>query len=150
MIFDAPRANNGGAGREMQPSDRRDLVPATYNPFLPPLHPRAQQPQQQGTSPPADFSINGLLQAANFPQGHIAGHLQYPYGPLGSLLPHKGRIPLNPAELFALPHIPRPLRCPEPPEPEVHDDPKVELESKELWDSFHQHGTEMVITKSGR
>ncbi|CAF4032083.1 unnamed protein product, partial [Rotaria sp. Silwood1] len=25
----------------------------------------------------------------------------------------------------------------------IHDDPKVELESKDLWDQFHQHGTEM-------
>ncbi|CAF3516735.1 unnamed protein product [Adineta steineri] len=32
------------------------------------------------------------------------------------------------------------------------DDPdlKVELENKQLWDAFHSHGTEMVITKSGR
>ncbi|CAF0907800.1 unnamed protein product [Rotaria sp. Silwood1] len=32
------------------------------------------------------------------------------------------------------------------------DDPdlKVELENKQLWDAFHAHGTEMVITKSGR
>ncbi|KRY78051.1 T-box transcription factor TBX2 [Trichinella pseudospiralis] len=30
------------------------------------------------------------------------------------------------------------------------DDPKVELESRELWDEFHVLGTEMVITKSGR
>ncbi len=26
----------------------------------------------------------------------------------------------------------------------VHDDPKAELEGKDLWDQFHQHGTEMV------
>ena len=30
------------------------------------------------------------------------------------------------------------------------DDPKVELESRELWERFHELGTEMVITKSGR
>ncbi|CAF1548532.1 unnamed protein product, partial [Adineta ricciae] len=29
-------------------------------------------------------------------------------------------------------------------------DLKVELENKQLWDAFHTHGTEMVITKSGR
>ncbi|CAF0960316.1 unnamed protein product [Rotaria sordida] len=29
-------------------------------------------------------------------------------------------------------------------------DLKVELENKQLWDAFHGHGTEMVITKSGR
>jgi len=32
----------------------------------------------------------------------------------------------------------------------VKDDPKVMLESKELWQQFHMLGTEMVITKSGR
>ena len=32
----------------------------------------------------------------------------------------------------------------------VKDDPKVNLEHKELWSEFHKHGTEMVITKSGR
>merc|ERR1719447_1895265 len=35
-------------------------------------------------------------------------------------------------------------------EENVHDDPKVTLEQKELWDQFHSLGTEMVITKSGR
>lgn len=30
------------------------------------------------------------------------------------------------------------------------DDPKVELENKELWQEFHRRGTEMVITKTGR
>ena len=33
---------------------------------------------------------------------------------------------------------------------EVNDDPKVILEAKELWEQFHDIGTEMVITKSGR
>ena len=32
----------------------------------------------------------------------------------------------------------------------VKDDPKVSLESKELWQKFSGFGTEMVITKSGR
>ena len=32
----------------------------------------------------------------------------------------------------------------------VKDDPKVTLEGKELWQSFAQYGTEMVITKTGR
>ena len=32
----------------------------------------------------------------------------------------------------------------------VTDDPKVTLESKDLWTKFHGLGTEMVITKSGR
>lgn len=30
------------------------------------------------------------------------------------------------------------------------DDPKAELENKNLWGQFHQIGTEMVITKTGR
>lgn len=30
------------------------------------------------------------------------------------------------------------------------DDPKVTLDSQNLWDEFHKRGTEMVITKSGR
>ncbi|KAG7223332.1 hypothetical protein INR49_015688 [Caranx melampygus] len=30
------------------------------------------------------------------------------------------------------------------------DDPKVTLDSKNLWNEFHKMGTEMVITKSGR
>ncbi|KAK3933314.1 Optomotor-blind protein, partial [Frankliniella fusca] len=45
--------------------------------------------------------------------------------------------------------VPRPMR-PIPLEDDgVVDDPKVTLESKELWDKFHKLGTEMVITKSG-
>ena len=30
------------------------------------------------------------------------------------------------------------------------DDPKVELENSDLWRKFHDIGTEMVITKTGR
>src|SRR6218665_1115656 len=30
------------------------------------------------------------------------------------------------------------------------EEPKMELEPKELWQQFHEIGTEMVITKSGR
>ena len=41
-------------------------------------------------------------------------------------------------------------RPPGPEEENVKDDPKVNLEHKELWAEFHKHGTEMVITKSGR
>ncbi|XP_068167435.1 T-box transcription factor TBX3-like isoform X2 [Antennarius striatus] len=32
----------------------------------------------------------------------------------------------------------------------IEDEPKVYLESSELWKEFHKYGTEMVITKSGR
>lgn len=33
---------------------------------------------------------------------------------------------------------------------ESEDGPRVYLESSELWQQFDKHGTEMVITKSGR
>ena len=35
-------------------------------------------------------------------------------------------------------------------EDNVKDDPKVNLEAKELWEQFASYGTEMVITKTGR
>lgn len=38
----------------------------------------------------------------------------------------------------------------EPEDDGIEDDPKVSLESKDLWERFHGLGTEMVITKSGR
>lgn len=129
MIFEQPSSRGCGAVGELERS-----MAATFNPFMMP--PR----------PSADFA--GLLSSAPLMQ---AGPLR-PYGLDASLLPklQQGRAPLTPADLF-LPTLPRPIRCPpEPPEPEVHDDPKVELESKDLWDKFHEHGTEMVITKSGR
>ena len=47
---------------------------------------------------------------------------------------------------YRLPPPPMPL----PEEDDVKDDPKVTLEHKDMWEVFHKHGTEMVITKSGR
>ena len=44
----------------------------------------------------------------------------------------------------------RPLRTIPQEDDGITDDPKVSLESKELWEKFHGLGTEMVITKSGR
>lgn len=74
---------------------------------------------------------------------------------LGPRLP-----PWDTPDLLALrgasffPGIPRPLRPPVLPDEaelaDIKDDPKVELESRDLWDRFHSLGTEMVITKSGR
>lgn len=47
--------------------------------------------------------------------------------------------------------IPPPGPIGSPPEDDgVVDDPKVELDDRELWQKFSQCGTEMVITKSGR
>ncbi|KAK3099509.1 hypothetical protein FSP39_005522 [Pinctada imbricata] len=60
-----------------------------------------------------------------------------------------GRSPLSPGDLLHPLHS-RHIRGMEPPEQDVHDDPKVDLEGKDLWDMFHKCGTEMVITKSGR
>ncbi|RUS76663.1 hypothetical protein EGW08_015579, partial [Elysia chlorotica] len=38
----------------------------------------------------------------------------------------------------------------EPKDDGVKDNPKATLDGKKLWDIFFEHGTEMVITKSGR
>ncbi|XP_022601804.1 T-box transcription factor TBX2b-like [Seriola dumerili] len=47
------------------------------------------------------------------------------------------------------PVYPSSLKSPQPEEGQ-DDEPKVTLESKNLWNQFHKMGTEMVITKSGR
>lgn len=52
--------------------------------------------------------------------------------PAGGRDPEQARVGWRPAEVLE------------------EDQPKVCLESSELWRRFHQHGTEMVITKSGR
>ncbi|XP_052224534.1 T-box transcription factor TBX2-B-like isoform X2 [Dreissena polymorpha] len=101
---------------------------------------------------PGDYSgMNSLLAAqANYLPG-LAASFQHP-GLASSLLPKlqqsMGRG-FTPADLLGYQHL-RPLRSLEPPEAEVQDDPKVELEGKELWEQFNNLGTEMVITKSGR
>uniref|UniRef100_A0A3B5L690 T-box domain-containing protein n=1 Tax=Xiphophorus couchianus TaxID=32473 RepID=A0A3B5L690_9TELE len=53
-------------------------------------------------------------------------------------------------ELRSRPVHPRTTKRQERPEQWLDDDPKVTLESKDLWSEFHKMGTEMVITKSGR
>lgn len=105
-----------------------DNLSMAYNPFF--LH------------RPSDY---GSLLAQQQYLSNIA--LQSP-GYAASLLPKLGRNPLGADMLHSLGS--RHLRGMEPPETEVHDDPKVELEGKDLWDQFHNIGTEMVITKSGR
>ncbi len=54
---------------------------------------------------------------------------------------------MSSAANFRPPHPPIPM--PED-DPDVKDDPKVNLEHKDMWGLFAKHGTEMVITKSGR
>ena len=109
-----------------------------YNPFL--LH----RPSDYG-------SMNSLLAAqANYLPTFAAG-FQHP-GLASSILPKLQQSmarSITPADLLGYQHL-RPIRSLEPPEAEVQDDPKVELEGRELWEQFHEIGTEMVITKSGR
>ena len=120
-----------------------------YNPFLLGLH------------RPADYSMNSILAAAQSQYMPGAGGVgitpgvPHPATMPPSILPKLqktvARSAVNPADMFlGGHHIPRPLRTLEPPEQDVQDDPKVELESKDLWDQFNKFGTEMVITKSGR
>ncbi|GFO44287.1 hypothetical protein PoB_007079200 [Plakobranchus ocellatus] len=57
------------------------------------------------------------------------------------------------AEYLAHPDYYRQLRAAagfEPKDDGVKDNPKATLDGKKLWDIFFEHGTEMVITKSGR
>ncbi|XP_013379453.1 T-box protein 2 isoform X2 [Lingula anatina] len=99
-----------------------------------------------------DYSMNSILSQPHWPSMLHAGH--HP-GLSSAILPKlqqsMSRSPLTAAELLAQQqqHL-RPLRTLEPPEADVQDDPKVELEGRDLWDQFHNIGTEMVITKSGR
>ena len=45
---------------------------------------------------------------------------------------------------------PTPTGIETPVKDDIKDDPKVQLEGKDLWEEFSKYGTEMVITKSGR
>jgi len=78
-------------------------------------------------------------------------------GPTNSFIPPPGYSNLFPKFPNSLGlsgiHDGDPLRSLRPLDSEednVIDDPKVTLEMKELWEQFHNFGTEMVITKSGR
>lgn len=98
------------------------------------------------------------------PHHHHPGSLSLgPSSPLIAKLPRhpaasnpdamRGGVPLAPGDVL-LSHqglVSRVFRgLDSPGESNVQDDPKVELDSKELWERFHELGTEMVITKSGR
>lgn len=132
---------------------------ATFNPFL--------------YSRPTDYSVSSIL-AATGHQAYLSGG-----GGGGGGGPHGAALGLGPTSpLFAkLPHHPvgnpgavramslstgdvllphqsvmsRTFRgLDSPGDSSVQDDPKVELDANELWKRFHELGTEMVITKSGR
>lgn len=114
---------------------------------------------------PTDFSMNSILtQSQYFPAAALtlnphaaamagaaataaSAAAAYP----ASLLPKPLGHPYTTAEevLAHQAHL-RPLRSLQQEDDGVVDDPKVTLESKDLWEKFHVLGTEMVITKSGR
>lgn len=77
--------------------------------------------------------------------GGPSGHGTILAGP--SLFPVSALPKLNAG---ADPAVPTPPgeRCPNLETTE--DEPNVYLEASDLWCQFHKHGTEMVITKSGR
>ena len=108
------------------------------NSLLTPGHPTYLPAPALGALPP---SVLPKLQQALASRAH------------GGLMPP---MPAHPGDLLMASAAgahhhrgPAALRALEP-EPDVQDDPKVELEYKDLWTDFHQHQTEMVITKSGR
>lgn len=104
-----------------------------------------------------DFSVNSLLSQPHFFPSMFRGPAGLGSG-VPSFLPKLGD-PHNPYVTpdFLAAHLhhrhpmqmPAPLPGLEPSEGDT-DDPQVNLESKDLWEQFHERGTEMVITKSGR
>ncbi|GFR86075.1 T-box transcription factor TBX2 [Elysia marginata] len=57
-------------------------------------------------------------------------------------------LPPFPTQGIGLCHLP--MQGLEPHDDGIKDEPKVELEGKELWNKFYELESEMVITKSGR
>ena len=106
---------------------------------------------------PSDFGMAGMGSLLA-PHPYLPGLPLHPGHGLGSpLLPKlqnaMGRAGLTPGDFLPPPHgLGRPLgvRAMEVNDPDVQDDPQVELESKDLWQRFHKLQSEMVITKSGR
>ena len=93
--------------------------------------------------PRPDMGLAGLLPPSiptsmpGFPGLGPTNSFSTPYG-------YPGHFPRLPFGGFLA------MRPPPPEEDNVQDDPKVNLEHKELWEQFHKFGTEMVITKTGR
>ena len=129
-------------GPEKDHQRRHPAAPMAYHPFL------------MGQRTPADF--NSLLSSHPHYLSALGHHGIQPPGLPASILPKlqsmSGRTPFSPSDLFMSHGLPRGLPRPPvvPQEDDVKDDPKIELEGKDLWDQFHEFGTEMVITKSGR
>ncbi|TKR67385.1 hypothetical protein L596_023546 [Steinernema carpocapsae] len=82
-----------------------------------------------------------------------AAHAPFPMpGPAGAY-PSPHRYPIDPNSILS--SIPPQFLMTQsgqipPIDDSVVDNPKVELDDKDLWDKFSGAGTEMVITKSGR
>ena len=116
------------------------------------------------TMPKSNFSVSSLLNSSstNTPNTNtnpaIAANVTANYlNFLNKFRPISFPSPLSTSRGLLAPPLPPPPPIPpspsQHPPPEsmhrtqddgIHDDPKVELESKDLWDQFHQHGTEMV------
>uniref|UniRef100_A0A914W2T2 T-box domain-containing protein n=1 Tax=Plectus sambesii TaxID=2011161 RepID=A0A914W2T2_9BILA len=93
------------------------------------------------------MDFQSLLNPGYFPAGMSPFGAHGLPGPTGFFPRFPPGIPGDIQEMFAAPT----MAPSAPPEDDgVVDDPKVELDGKELWEQFHQFGTEMVITKSGR
>uniref|UniRef100_A0A673YUH8 T-box transcription factor 3a n=1 Tax=Salmo trutta TaxID=8032 RepID=A0A673YUH8_SALTR len=118
-----------------------------YHPFLPHRGPEFAMSAMLGHQPP-------FFPALALPHNGSLGSLSLPGAlgkPIMDQLMGTAESGLHFSSLghqAAAAHL-RPLKTLEP-EEEVEDDPKVHLEAKELWETFHKRGTEMVITKSGR
>uniref|UniRef100_A0AAZ3QA16 T-box domain-containing protein n=1 Tax=Oncorhynchus tshawytscha TaxID=74940 RepID=A0AAZ3QA16_ONCTS len=118
-----------------------------YHPFLPHRGPEFAMSAMLGHQPP-------FFPALALPHNGSLGSLSLPGAlgkPIMDQLMGAAESGLHFSSLghqAAAAHL-RPLKTLEP-EEEIEDDPKVHLEAKELWETFHKRGTEMVITKSGR
>ncbi|KAK7442437.1 hypothetical protein BaRGS_00040526 [Batillaria attramentaria] len=102
---------------------------------------------------PSDYGVGSLLT----PHPYLPGLPLHPPGLASPLLPKlqnaMGRAGLTPGDFLAHPPgLGRALGrgSVEPNDPDVQDDPQVELEARDLWQRFHKLQSEMVITKSGR
>ncbi|XP_074643725.1 uncharacterized protein LOC141900641 [Tubulanus polymorphus] len=105
-----------------------------FNPFFLPRH--------------SDYSVHSLLTHPHYLPGVSLPHHGLPASILPKLQQTVSRTPLSHGDVLGQ-HL-RPLRTLDCSDSDVHDDPKVELDGKDLWEQFHSLGTEMVITKSGR
>lgn len=132
-----------------------DLGPGmAFHPFL--LGPGSRIPMSQ-----SDFSMSSILTQPHYLTAALqsfnpalaAACYPPPPGAAAALFPKPPPPPHHiTAEDVLGAHLRGgpPLRPLEPEDDGVKDDPKVILESKDLWDKFHSLSTEMIVTKSGR